>query len=93
MWVGYVPALKLYVRAVSEELAARRSDILVSPLIWDELIAFPPWFGDNRLHSSHRANLLRRNYRYYAPLGWSEQPSFVYWWPEAARQHGGSPIS
>lgn len=41
----------------------------------------PIWLGDERLHSSHRANLLRKNPSWYSQFGWYEKPSDKYWWP------------
>lgn len=33
---------------------------------------FPLWLGDERLHSSHRANLLRKDFIFYSRYGWKE---------------------
>lgn len=41
----------------------------------------PPWLGDERLHSSHRANLLRKDPEWYGQFGWTEKPATGYWWP------------
>jgi hypothetical protein len=40
----------------------------------------PPWWGFKPLHSSHRANLLRKDPDYYGRFGWTEEPSFIYHW-------------
>jgi len=42
----------------------------------------PPWFGDPRLHSSHRSNLLRKSATWYGRYGWKEPDDIPYWWPE-----------
>lgn len=41
----------------------------------------PTWWGDDRVHSSHRANLLRKMPDFYAQYGWVEDPSMPYFWP------------
>jgi hypothetical protein len=48
----------------------------------------PEWFGDERLHSSHRAALLYKNYEWYSKFGWKESPAIPdekgrlpYFWP------------
>ena len=41
----------------------------------------PFWWGDERVHSSHRANLLRKDIDYYSQFGWGEDPEMPYFWP------------
>jgi hypothetical protein len=48
----------------------------------------PPWFGDERLHSSHRAALLFKNPGWYGKLEWVEKADnpddngkLHYWYP------------
>jgi hypothetical protein len=41
----------------------------------------PLWLGDDRLHSSHRSNLLRKDYEYYSQFSWTEDDKMEYWWP------------
>jgi hypothetical protein len=43
--------------------------------------ASPPWIGDPRLHSSHRAALLHKDPEHYGKFGWSEEPEMDYFWP------------
>jgi len=45
---------------------------------------FPPWFGDERYHASHRGNLLRKDPVWYGTLGWTESPELPYFWPVSA---------
>jgi|TARA_R110000751_G_scaffold31335_8_gene79912 hypothetical protein len=40
----------------------------------------PPWWGYEPLHSSHRANLLRKDPEYYGKFGWTEEPRKGYHW-------------
>ena len=37
-------------------------------------VAMPPWLGDDRFHSSHRAVLILKKPEHYKPLGWPEEP-------------------
>lgn len=45
----------------------------------------PWWLGDNRIHRSHRAALLHKDYNHYSRFGWKEQPTtppHPYYWPK-----------
>lgn len=46
------------------------------------IITVPAWFGDYNFHASHRANLLRKDPKYYGKFGWTEDPSLPYVWPQ-----------
>ena len=83
MWRGYEEALSLYFWSMVEEWRRRgyRSTIeLPRP---EGNVLLPPWLGDERLHASHRSNLLRKEPGWYGNFGWSEQPDLPYWWPRA----------
>lgn len=41
----------------------------------------PPWLGDERLHASHRSNLLRKDPDYYEQHGWDVPDDLEYFWP------------
>jgi hypothetical protein len=41
----------------------------------------PNWLGYNRLHASHRSNLLRKDPIHYGQFKWKETPDLPYWWP------------
>jgi hypothetical protein len=51
----------------------------------NEWLAFPYisplWLGNEKLHSSHRAALLYKNYAFYSQYRWGEEPTLNYWWP------------
>ena len=51
-------------------------------------VVLPPWLGDERLHASHRSNLLRKEPGWYGAFGWREQPDLPYWWPGADYARG-----
>lgn len=42
---------------------------------------YPDWMGLDKLHASHRSNLLRKMPQYYGVYGWSEPPDMPYFWP------------
>ena len=87
MWRGYEYDLILYGIAVCNEWISRGyndSLRLQFLAIFKTLIESdqPSWIGDNRVHSSHRSNLIRKlpsHYRDY--LGWIEDDSTPYFWP------------
>lgn len=87
MWAGYEYALGLYLLACSAELQKRG----YSYPHWEKEVQehmdacankeMPPWLGREDVHSSHRANLLRKDPEHYGQFGWTEQPMEGYVWP------------
>ena len=43
-------------------------------------IIMPHWLGREEFHASHRANLLRKDYKFYSQYGWTEDSSNPYVW-------------
>jgi hypothetical protein len=85
MWRGYSIALLLYGDVMIAEWVRRgyKNNMLLwldFHNFWDEVL-LPNWLGDERLHSSHRANLLRKDPEYYGQFGWTEEPTKGYFWP------------
>ena len=82
MWQGYAEALKLYMNACIKGWTARGFENRI-PLerVDCKRLVFPWWLGREELHSSHRANLLRKDPEFYGKYGWSEDPQMKYWWP------------
>lgn len=83
MWVGYLDALKLYHNlSILEWIKRGYKNTMKLYIIPFELeIAMPHWLGHERLHASHRANLLRKDPVHYGQFGWTECPSMPYYWP------------
>lgn len=81
MWKGYEEALANYMRACVLEWEARGYKNNLNYHFWDGNISFPPWLGDDRLHSSHRAALLLKNHKHYKQFNWTEEPKMDYFWP------------
>ena len=83
MWRGYEDALGLYMNACIREWIRRgyRNTLAFAETPDPALVAPPPWLGDERLHASHRSNLLRKDPLYYGQFGWSEDAQLPYFWP------------
>jgi hypothetical protein len=84
MWQGYEPYLALYMNLIIIEWKSREYKNSMELMYLPNIIV-PWWMGDNRLHSSHRANLLRKDYEYYSKFGWAEDPKTEYFWPTQIR--------
>lgn len=81
MWKNYVPALKLYLNySITEWVARGFKNNMNLENQFDEQIIIPPFIGNPLFHSSHRANLLKKNFEYYKKFGWNENPSDPYVW-------------
>lgn len=89
MWKGYEPALASYGAAICEEWVRRGRADTCAAKIEEELrdglgetldVTLPPWLGDERVHESHRANLLRKDPEWYGAR-FSGDPELPYFWP------------
>lgn len=95
MWRGSEPRLLAYARACGREWQDRRGQMHGA---WPNLLDWltergiggltydhPPfWLGDERLHASHRSNLLRKDPEHYGSFDWTEPDDLPYWWPVTA---------
>jgi len=85
MWAGHERGLAAYGLSICSEWVQRgykdtctqKISDLVTP-DWEDM---PSWWGDERIHSSHRANLLRKDPIYYGQYNWTEDPEMPYFWP------------
>jgi len=80
MWIGYENALILYMNACILEWVKRGYKNTMK-LIDVKQAVMPLWLGDERLHSSHRSNLLRKFPEFYEKYGWKEPLILKYFWP------------
>ena len=80
MWRDYVNALRLYYNDCIDEWISRgfRNTMEYETIVGD--FTLPPWVGYEDFHSSHRANLLRKDLEYYSKFDWSEDPEDPYVW-------------
>jgi hypothetical protein len=53
----------------------------ISSLIEPDEMDLPAWWGDERVHSSHRSNLVRKDPVFYSAHGWTDDPEAPYFWP------------
>lgn len=87
MWRGHDSQLISYTIAVCNEWIRRgfKDSILHKVLDLDQELQtsdpLPKWIGDDRIHSSHRSNLLRKMPEWYTQYGWSEADDLPYYWP------------
>jgi hypothetical protein len=81
MWAGYEDALGLYMNACIEEWERRGFTNMMPRADVRRRAPMPPWLGDERLHRSHRASLLRKDPEHYARFGWDADPCLPYFWP------------
>lgn len=87
MWRGYRHALALYHNACINEWVARGYKNTMPQLSHPAALSLPPWLGDDKFHSAHRSNLLRKDPLYYARFNWTEPLDLPYVWP-TGEPHG-----
>jgi hypothetical protein len=95
MWNNYDMALFSYLEAIKDECINRgiqteknwNAILTMHQNNWyrGDSIVMPPWWGDERVHQSHRNNLYRKDPEYY---GHFSQEKFIsccdkcnYFWP------------
>lgn len=79
MWAGYEEALKLYMNTAIQ-VWVQRGYKNTMPIVEVGKVVLPPWIG-GPIHATHRANLLRKNPKFYGHYDWTEDPSTPYFWP------------
>lgn len=93
MWKNYVTALKLYMNISIEEWISRGFKNTMDFETFSEPVVTPPFIGNELFHSSHRANLLKKEPEFYTQYGWKENPSDPYVWLDKEgkwyKQHSG----
>jgi hypothetical protein len=82
MWAGYEGALTVYMNACIDEWMRRGYVNNMERGAVVNGVVPPPWLGDERLHSSHRASLLRKDAKFYGRYGWDVDLCLPYFWPE-----------
>ena len=83
MWIGHVNALKDYYNSFYD-ICINKHKINIKKLKKYKIegnIKYPHWFGNDKFHSSHRSNLLRKDKEYYSQFGWKESDDLPYFWP------------
>lgn len=80
MWKNHVNALKEYLNiSITEWIIRGFNNTMLFEDI-SEPVIYPSFIGNERFHSSHRANLLKKEPEYYNQYGWIENPADPYVW-------------
>jgi len=83
MWLGYTMGLKAYYNATIAEWVGRgyNNTMAFAPL--GNEVNLPSWWGDDRVHASHRGRLMAKDAEWYSRF-WDDSPiseSDGYFWP------------
>jgi hypothetical protein len=95
MWEGHIGMLCIYQAAFCREYHRRQEQLhtgwytlwgmskVLRLQIKEQPGAYPrpPWLGDERVHASHRSNLLRKDPEHYGQFGWAEDNNIPYFYP------------
>lgn len=85
MWAEHEDSLIEYSIAICTEWKARGYNDTMLPFFEEYRDAAaavpPPWLGNERFHSAHRSNLLRKDEQFYRAFGWTEPMDLPYIWP------------
>ena len=79
MWKPYPEALKHYTNIMITEWMRRGYNNNMEIYDVNNMVK-PHWLGKEEFHSSHRANLLRKDREYYSQFKWKENPESPYVW-------------
>ena len=83
MWEGYQYSLANYHNIMIEEWMRRgfkNTMQFMESSNTGKYVPVPTWLGNDKLHSSHRSNLLRKDYNHYSQYGWDESNDLPYYW-------------
>ena len=80
MWKGYEEALLLYKNKMIEEWILRGYNNTMEMIGVSDNVSTPNWLGNDRVHGSHRSNLLRKDYKFYSQYKWLEPDNLEYYW-------------
>ena len=67
-----------FMDSLKPQFADVKTRLLAATTGW---VSSPNWLGYDRLHASHRSNLLRKDAAHYGQFGWRETADLPYWWP------------
>jgi len=83
MWAGHEDCLKHYLNCIIEEWEKRgyKNNMLKEEV---NMLRYPYWLGDERLHKSHKSKLLEKDKEFYGRYGWNVEPGLSYFWPTKA---------
>ena len=98
MWEGHEDMLKKYVNTMIKEWISRGYNNTMQLYDYDPSAPMPDWFGNDKIHQSHRLNLLRKDFQYYSQH-WPEEAiefansieMYPYYWPVGDRLRVSTP--
>lgn len=89
-WKPWPGALRRYAETAIDECRRRGMNVaglerLLEKIPVQRSRKMPNWWGDERVHSSHRARLLQKDFEHYSRFNWPEanDPNLFeqsYWW-------------
>ena len=82
MWQGYKDALANYHNIIIEEWIQRGYRNTMNHIDSKKQYEKPEWLGSEKLHKSHRSNLLRKDFNFYKQYDWKETTTLEYFWPK-----------
>jgi len=82
MWVGYESAIANYLVKCITEWVMRGYNNTMTPPDFTPNAPMPPWLGDDRFHTSHKSNLLRKEPSHYGRMFGYLPSDLEYVWPK-----------
>lgn len=80
-WRGYEDALATYMNLSVDLWIERGYKNTMKKVEVKKKFDMPPWFGEDRFHTAHRASLLAKKFEHYKQFGWTEKPKINYYYP------------
>lgn len=81
MWKDYPEALQHYMNICIDEWVKRGyNNTMQKAKVNTETLRFPTWLGDDRLHDSHKSNLLNKDRDFYVQYNWAVPMDLPYYW-------------
>jgi hypothetical protein len=85
MWKGHEAALAIYGLTMCVEWITRGYKDTCADKIYAlskmGSTSLPSWWGNDKIHASHRAALLAKDFKFYSQYNWNETPNINYVWP------------
>ena len=80
MWEKYPPALKIYMNICIDEWVSRGFKNTMIKAKRESSLEFPHWIGNQKLHDSHKSNLLRKDAEFFSKYKWDINSDIEYYW-------------
>ena len=80
MWKKYPDALVTYMNTCIKEWKKRGFNNTMEILEENPDANMPDWLGDNRIHDSHKSNLIKKDNEFYGQYKWRVKDDIPYYW-------------